>query len=149
MDTNDFSVVSSALDDCRRLIAAGKTQRWDVVKWGVTVDLALAAVSASLTSPPTFLQSLALFVLAAGVSWASWRLVWHYNHRVTGARNDATYLAKVLTKNGINFNELVGHNIELAYSSGEQYDGEELTMFKRILTVAPLLVFVRFLFELV
>ena len=68
MDANDFSVVSSALDDYRRLIAAGKIQRWDVVKWGVTVDLALAAVSASLT-PQTFVRSFALFVLAQPLLW--------------------------------------------------------------------------------
>jgi hypothetical protein len=33
------------LDDHRRLIAAGKTQRWDVVKWAVTINMALAAAS--------------------------------------------------------------------------------------------------------
>jgi hypothetical protein len=42
----EFQVIASALDDCRRLIAAGKMQRWDVVKWGVTVNTALAAAAA-------------------------------------------------------------------------------------------------------
>ena len=30
----ELQVIFSALDDQRRLIAAGKVQRWDVVKWG-------------------------------------------------------------------------------------------------------------------
>jgi hypothetical protein len=41
-DDEELKVIYSALDDCRRLIAAGKVQRWDVVKWGVTVNVALA-----------------------------------------------------------------------------------------------------------
>jgi hypothetical protein len=28
------------LDDLRRLIAAGKTHRWDIVKWAVTINVA-------------------------------------------------------------------------------------------------------------
>jgi hypothetical protein len=35
MSDRQFQFNTSALDDCRRLIAAGKAQRWDVVKWGV------------------------------------------------------------------------------------------------------------------
>ncbi len=42
-----FQVIAAALDDCRRLIAAGKVQRWDVVKWGVTVNTALGAAAAT------------------------------------------------------------------------------------------------------
>ena len=41
----ELQVIFSALDDCRRLIAASKVQRWDAVKWGVTVNVALAAVA--------------------------------------------------------------------------------------------------------
>jgi hypothetical protein len=37
-----------ALDDYRRLIAAGKTQRWDVIKWAVTINMALTAASIAL-----------------------------------------------------------------------------------------------------
>jgi len=59
-------------------------------------------------------------------------------------RRDATRLASVLTQNGIKFNELVGHNFEEAYASGETYDREELTTFGAILAIAPLLVFVRY-----
>jgi hypothetical protein len=30
----EFQLASAALENCRRYIAAHKTQRWDVVKWG-------------------------------------------------------------------------------------------------------------------
>jgi len=33
------------IDDNQRLIAAGKNQRWHVVKWAVTINVALAAAS--------------------------------------------------------------------------------------------------------
>jgi len=38
----------SVNDDDRRLIAAGKTYRWDVVKWAVTVNMGLAGASVAL-----------------------------------------------------------------------------------------------------
>ena len=146
MDPIDFAVVASALDDCRRLIAAGKVQRWDAVKWGVTVNLALAAVSASLV-PQTFGRSLVLFLSAAAASMAAWFLMWHYNQRMTRVREDAVGLSRVLKKNGIKFDELVGHGSEEAYSTGAAYDWHELITFGAILAVAPLLTFVRFVIE--
>jgi hypothetical protein len=36
------------IDDHRRLIVAGKTHRWDIVKWTVTINVALAAASIAL-----------------------------------------------------------------------------------------------------
>ena len=47
-DNEELKVIYSALEDCRRLIAAGKVQRWDVVKWGVTVNVALATAVAAV-----------------------------------------------------------------------------------------------------
>jgi hypothetical protein len=40
------------LDDYRKLVAAGKVQRWDVLKWAVTVNFALATASIALRSEP-------------------------------------------------------------------------------------------------
>jgi hypothetical protein len=93
MDDREFSVVCSALDDCRRLIAAGKLQRWDVVKWSVTVNLALAAVSISHVG-----ATIPLFILAAAVSLGGGLLAWHYNSRMTGARQTAADLVKKLNR---------------------------------------------------
>ena len=70
----------------------------------------------------------------------------HYNQRMTRARQDATKLARIFKKNGIRFDELVGHDVEQAYASAEAYDREELVTFGAILAVAPLL-FVRYLIE--
>jgi hypothetical protein len=39
MNQHEFEFASAVLDDCRKLIAAGKAQRWDVVKWTVTVNI--------------------------------------------------------------------------------------------------------------
>jgi hypothetical protein len=38
-----FDVVLFVFSDTRELIAAGKVQRWDVLKWTVTVNIGLAA----------------------------------------------------------------------------------------------------------
>jgi hypothetical protein len=145
-DTIEFAVLASALDDNRRLIAAGKVQRWDVVKWGVTVNLALAALSASL--PTSLLRSFALFVLAGLASAAAAYLVQYYNRRMTEARKNAVHLAEMLTKKGIQFDQLVGGpGFAKAYAAGEKYDYQEFIMFRVILAVAPLSVFVRYSIE--
>jgi hypothetical protein len=147
MDTIEFAVLASTLDDNRRLIAAGKVQRWDVVKWGVTVNLALAALSASL--PLSLVRSFALFLLAVLASLAAGYLVQYYNRRMTEARKGAVHLAEILTKKGIQFDQLVGGpGFAKAYAAGENYDKEEMNMFGIILAIAPLSVFVRYLLEL-
>src|SRR5215831_12939814 len=90
----ELKVIYSALDDQRRLIAAGKVQRWDVVKWGVTINVALAAATAAIPFEGAFDLlgsavpfSLIPFGLAVVVALVSRRLVLHYNRRTTGARN--------------------------------------------------------------
>ena len=44
-DDKLFSTVRASLENERRLIAAGKLQRWDLTKWVVTTNSALAAAS--------------------------------------------------------------------------------------------------------
>jgi len=72
----EFQVITSALDDYRRLIAAGKVQRWEVVKWGVTVNLALATAAAAVQWEHNVVS--VLFWLAFAVSIGSQLLVLHY-----------------------------------------------------------------------
>jgi hypothetical protein len=91
IEHEELKVIYSALDDQRRLIAAGKVQRWDVVKWGVTINVALAAATAAIPFEGAF--DLFPFVLAVLVALVSWLLVLHCNRRTTGARNDAKHLA--------------------------------------------------------
>jgi hypothetical protein len=78
----ELQVIFSTHDDWRRVIAAGKVQRWDVVKWGVTVNAALAALAATVTIP--LRGAVGLFVIAVVVALMSWRLMSHYNNK--GAR---------------------------------------------------------------
>jgi hypothetical protein len=52
MSDKEFQVLCATLEDQRRLIAAGKAQRWDVIKWGVSINLGLATVAAVAGSKP-------------------------------------------------------------------------------------------------
>jgi hypothetical protein len=100
VDDKEFQVVVSALDDCRRLITAGKVQRWDVFKWGVTVNIGFAAAAAALR------HNMLLFGLAVAVAIASLLLIGHYNKRVTGARETATTLIDRLKFFAINYDAI-------------------------------------------
>jgi hypothetical protein len=146
-DEEERKVIYSALDDCRRLIAAGKVQRWDVVKWGVTVNVALATAAALIKSNVAF--SSILFAIAVLVAIVSWQLVSHYNIRVTRARNDAKYLVERLRDKGIDYDSIIGKNTASEYSKGFDYDKEELQRFKLILFSSPILPFLVTLFRAV
>jgi hypothetical protein len=150
-----FQVINSALDDQRRLIAAGKVQRWDVVKWGVTVNVALATAATliqfkgaldvcGLAVPFSFIPSL----LAAAVALVSLVLVLYYNYGTTAARTDATYLVKEMKeKHGIDYSGIVGKDLASHYSKGFFYDWPELLLFTAILFGSVLLPLVPALFR--
>ena len=137
----EFQVIVSALDDCRRLIAAGKAQRWEVVKWGVAVNIALATAAAA----PALGHNFSLFWLAVAVSIASVLLVGHYNKRMSGARETATVLSDRLKWFGINYDAITQAKRTrtkptISYSAGEYYDWRELLIFSAVLSVSPFLV---------
>jgi hypothetical protein len=48
MNEHEFHVACAILDDQRKLIAAGKSQRWDVIKWALMINVALATASIAL-----------------------------------------------------------------------------------------------------
>ena len=106
-----------------------RVQRWDVVKWGVTVNVALATATAALNTAFSFIP----FVLAVLVALVSWLLVLHYNRRTTGARNTATHLVCQMKKKGIDYDGIVGTNTASDYSTGFEYDKPELNLFTVIL----------------
>ena len=133
----ELKVIYSALDDQRRLIAAGKVQRWDVVKWGVTVNVALAT-AAAVTKFNVAFSSIS-FALAVLVAFVGWQLVSHYNDRVTGARNTSIRLVDQMRGRGIYYNSIIGTNAASDYSDGRNYDKEELLRFKFILFSSPTL----------
>jgi hypothetical protein len=133
----ELQVIFSALDDCRRLIAAGKVQRWDVVKWGVAVNVGLATAAAAIPFKSAF--SFIPFGLAVLVAIMSALLMRHYNLRLTRTRDDARYLVDQVSKKGIDFDSIVGTNVAFDYAKGPDYDKEELRIFKWILVMSPVL----------
>ena len=151
----EFQVIVSALDDCRRLIAAGKVQRWDVVKWGVTVNVGLAAVAAAIPFKGAFdLCGLAVpfsfipVILAVTVAVVSLVLVLYYNKSATDARNDATHLVNQMKdKHEIDYSRIVGKDLASHYSKGFFYDWPELLLFTAILIGSVLLPLVPALFR--
>jgi hypothetical protein len=141
IDDRKFQVIVSALDDCRRLIAAGKVQRWEVVKWGVAVNVALATAAAAVQLEQNV--RLVLFVLAVAVSIASLSLVKHYNKRMTGARKTSTTIVNRLKPFHIDYDAILKTDVVSAYSVGENYDCQELITFSTILIMSPILVLLK------
>lgn len=142
-DMNDkdkaFQVIASAHDDCRRQIAAGKVQRWEVVKWGVAVNVGLATAAAALgRNIPLHV----ILLLAVAVAIASLLLLGHYNKRMSGARRTATTLAGRLRSYHIDYDAILETDVARSYSTDEYYDWPELIIFSAIIGVSVLLVFV-------
>jgi hypothetical protein len=145
----NFQIIVSAMDDCRRFIAAGKVQRWDVVKWGVTVNTGLAAAT-------VFGGNIAPFLFAIAVAVVSLLLVWHYNKRVTGARQTAITLTKCLKDSfEIDYDDITQPKPAQtnrfweyfsclkptgSYYAGEGYDWQEMLIFSAVLGASAVLV---------
>ena len=87
----DFEVLLARLTDARALIAAGKLQRWDVVKWAVTVNLGLATAALALKGSELLFLVFALAVAVIGLG-----LMMHYNARMTKTREHAGVLEREL-----------------------------------------------------
>jgi len=77
----DFAIACLLLQDQQRLIAAGRVQRWDVVKWVAAVNLGLATASIVIGKSTGLFFLFSMLVAAAGAYF-----VYHYNQRTTGAR---------------------------------------------------------------
>jgi hypothetical protein len=127
MNQHEFEFASAVLDDCRKLIAAGKAQRWDVVKWTVTVNIAVATASIALKDPKIgwLLFWLSVFVAALGAA-----LTISYNFRMTNTRNDSVVPETYLSNNGIDFLAITGRKPKRV---GFFYDWQELLFFLLIL----------------
>jgi|SRR5689334_4135222 len=129
------------LQDSQRLIAAGKVQRWEVLKWAVTVNLALAtvAITTKIGGWPLF----GLFLFCVFVAASSMFLLTHYNRRITGARNSLDKIMNELEKEFPEIEEFAGK--ERYPSEPEKlrdYDYEETTAFNFIIGFSVLPAFV-------
>jgi hypothetical protein len=129
----ELATINASLENERRLIAAGKVQRWETVKWVVTVNGALAGFALTLLNlahaPP-----LCLLVggLAAFVSYVGCDLLRHYNdQRLLGARRAAWLLEEHLESEfGIDVRGI--SQLPRAEPSQDQ-DGEEVRSFRRVI----------------
>ena len=139
VEEKQMGLAIGILEDCRRQIAAYKGQRWDVVKWGVTVNLALAVAAAASGSDEA---RLFLLLLSCAVALGGWILVRHYNSRMTGARQQAVGVIEWLRQKSIDYDSITGESSNAGYAGGENYDRQELKIFAWILGASTLLVLI-------
>jgi hypothetical protein len=142
-------------EDCTRIIAAGKVQRWDVLKWTVTVNIGLAAAAIALKNEMGALILTAVAILVGGLGWY---LINHYNSRMTQMRSRTNVIVKFLFETAkIDPSEIMGDqarepDIHPAFAVGaagtgilynqkaiSNYDAPELRTFKAVIgaSVAP------------
>jgi hypothetical protein len=105
IDPEEAKFAYSCLDDHRRLIAAGKAQRWDVTKWTIGINAGLATASIAIKQPPAAILLACFSLVVAGIGIY---LVCVYTGRMTSTRNDAIRLLGFLTKAGIRCEDISG-----------------------------------------
>jgi hypothetical protein len=105
MEDREFHFACAALDDHQSLIAAGKTQRWEVVKWAFILNVALAAATVALNDADA---GLLLFELAVAVALGAALLVIYYNKRLTNMRNDALITQEFIASKKIDIEKITG-----------------------------------------
>jgi hypothetical protein len=135
MQDRDFAIASLLFQDQQRLIAAGKVQRWDVVKWTVAVNLALATASVGIGTAGA---GIIIVVFTVLVALGGWVLVRHYNRQVTGARRDADKIVAYFRDDGIDLSKIIPVAQDRADRPPEMYDAEELYMFGSIIALSIL-----------
>lgn len=121
-----------AIDDHRRLIAAGKAHRWDIVKWTVTINVALAAASIALKQQHGAEWLFCLLALAVVV--LSLFLMWEVTRRMTATRNASLAPEKYLIEHGIDVFAITKEELPKRYPLN--YDKEELRIYAVILVAS-------------
>jgi len=132
MTDKEFQIACLYLQDCQRLIAAGKAQRWDVVKWTVTVNIALGAASAATQQANSY-----FFLLSVLVATLGWILINHYDRRVTGARKNSDKPVTYLINQGVDIESITGGPTVYGDTS-RLYDLPELAGFMYALFVVSI-----------
>jgi hypothetical protein len=137
-EDDEIRFALGVLDDHRRLIAAGKTQRWDIVKWAVTVNVALAGASVTLTHQDANAAGL-FWLLTLGLFMLSGSLMWEVTRRMTATRNATRAPEEFLSKQGIDLVGITGEQPPEKYEMN--YDLQELRVYALILlaSTAPAL----------
>ena len=135
---HEFSILASSLENERRLIAAGKLQRWDTVKWVITINVALTAASIAISTKGNGFHwtHFMFFALAVFVAIVGHFLIRHYDRRIAGAREVAWFLENHIEK-------ICGFDVKgIAYQSKEkpstQHDWQELFWFGLVIVLSVL-----------
>jgi hypothetical protein len=135
MNDREFHVACAILGDNQKLIAAGKSQRWEIVKWAVTVNVALATASiALLKDHPNAGKWLSELALVVALIALLTMLV--YNHRMKNTRNDAVALDRYPAKHGVDVHAITGKQSEHV---GCLHDWQELLVYALILLLSAVL----------
>ena len=112
-------------ENTTNLIAAGKVQRWEVVKWVVAANVALATASVAPVFDSGSRFFIFLFALAIS-GFGSWLLA-HYNSRMTAARKRLQALNTYIQKH-VSDISAIGAG-EWDKSKDEDYDWQEIRTF--------------------
>jgi hypothetical protein len=131
-EEDEIRFALGVLDDHRRLIAAGKTHRWDIVKWAVTVNIALAGASVTLKQQDGNAKGL-FCLLAFVVVILSVSLMWEITRRMTETRNASLVPVKYLIKQNVDVVLVTGEEPPQKYELN--YDMQELGIYVLILLV--------------
>jgi hypothetical protein len=133
LSEQQFRAACLIWEDRCRLIAAGKVQRWDVVKWCVTVNLLIAGAAAGALMDYRGW----IFAISAVLTLVSLFLVIHYNLRIGKSRTDSENQFGFFTKHDLDIYKL---GLSNRYSKKKFfYDRQEMVAFPLIilLSMAP------------
>jgi hypothetical protein len=135
MTREELDVVLRFWDDSRALIAAGKIQRWEVMKWAVTLNVALATASAGLN---TFQIGFVFF--SALIALMGIILTNEYNRRMTRARERLRNFNQYLKQNVIDVNAI--GQAEFDKKKTPDYDADELRICRSaiVFSIGPSLI---------
>lgn len=129
-----FKFANSYLDDIRKLIAAGKSQRWDVTKWTVGLNAGLATASVAINQKAAAFGIFGIAILVAGIGIA---LVIVYSSRMTSARNDALAAYAWLTKEaGIPCQQIAGPGKDWSTPHTWKHDAPEIVTLVVVMCVS-------------
>jgi hypothetical protein len=148
IEDKEFQIATAALEDHRRFLSSHKVQRWEVLKWGVSVNLALAVAAASpAVMGLRISHKLFLVYIGAGVVLASWLLIDHYNRLMTRVRTrHVGHVIDWLRQRGLDYTAITGVDLVRAYSSGEDYDRYEIGLFTAVLMISLIAIVLSVLF---
>jgi hypothetical protein len=128
MTSEEITTLLRYFDDARSLIAAGKIQRWEVVKWTVASNVALGAAAAAVKSfYLEFLIFAALIVVIALV------LLYHYHSKMARTRNRLKIFNAYIFANAFDVNGIIPNakdKYDLTSLDKDDYDPDEMRIFR-------------------